>query len=48
MKTIKFNLLFSLFFCIFAVGCSDKDEIPVDADDNYITSVVLSVNDLST
>ena len=45
MKTIKFNLLFSLFFCIFAVGCSDKDEIPVDADDNYITSVVLSVND---
>lgn len=47
MKTIKFNLLFSLFFCILAVGCSDKDEIPVDADDNFITSVVLSVNDKS-
>ena len=45
MKKIKFNLLFSFFFCILAVGCSDKDEIPVDADDNFITSVILSVND---
>ena len=45
MKPINFNLLFGLFFGILAVGCSDKNEIPVDADDNFITSVVLSVND---
>lgn len=38
-------LLFGLLIGILLGACSEKDEIPVDADDNFITSVVLSVNE---
>ena len=37
--------LFGLLVCILLGACSEKDEIPVDADDNFITAVTLSVND---
>lgn len=38
------NLLFGLLVCLFVGACSKDDKIPADADDNFITSVSLSVN----
>lgn len=38
------NLLVGLSTCFLLGACSDDDKIPVDADDNFITSVSLSVN----
>ena len=38
------NLLLGLLVCLFVGACSKDDKIPADADDNFITSVSLSVN----
>ena len=46
MKLRKIALLFAAFPLLFTFGCGDDDPtdpIPEDADDNFITSVVLTV-----
>lgn len=42
MKNLK--MLCGILIAILAMGCS-KDDIPVDADDNFITSIILSAKD---
>lgn len=38
------NFLFGLLACFLLGACSDDDNAPADADDNFITSVSLTVN----
>lgn len=38
------KLLFGLLTCLLFGSCSEDDKIPADADENFITSVSLSVN----
>ena len=37
------NLLFGLLSCLLFGACSEDDKIPADADENFITSVSLSI-----
>lgn len=39
------NLLFGILGCILLGACSDDDKTPIDADENFITSVSLSIGD---
>lgn len=44
---MKKNLLWAMMSLILLCACSDDDKLPVDADENFITSVTLTVDEVS-